>query len=90
MRAINSMTEVLSVDEGPKASSSGWGVHSVIPKGFPDPITLISRDPLHPSLHSWPEQALALTRGLGHLDQASPEDALQPQFHVEVFGPTGH
>lgn len=27
---------------------------------------------------------------MGHLDQASPEDALQSQLHVEVLGPTSH
>lgn len=35
-------------------------------------------------------QASALTCGLGYLDQASPEDAFQPQLHVEVLGPTSH
>lgn len=84
------MKEVLSADEGPKESSPGWGAHSAIPKSFLDPITLVPRDPFHPTLHSWPGQASALTCGLGHLDQASPEDALQPQLHVEVLGPTGH
>lgn len=84
------MKEVSSVDEGPKEFSPGWGVHSAIPKSLPDPITLVLRAPLHPTLHTWPGQASALTRGLGHLDQASPEDALQPQLHAEVLGPTSH